>query len=513
MKTSQNILFLMTDQQAANTLGCYGNPFVKTPNLDRLAQTGARFDCHLSNSPVCMAARASLLTGRSPEAHGVFRNGYEVREGILPFFSEILQQAGYRTIWNGKHHWKNQMDGVPEPGRYLGFEEHHLTDDNQMGPYFDWICQQGDQYREMVTGTLFNLPPKEHKFWNGRRYISDDEIRTMRKKHIEPRMFGADKSVSYWISPLPDELTQNAWIADRTIDTIRNHKDHSKPFFLSASFVDPHDPYNPTDRFFSELNPKDCPKRRIKVGEHEKSPPHYQKYIRSETEHPWVNRLLRHTEDEWQMLRTCYFAKVNAVDYHIGRILKALEETGLRDSTTIIFTSDHGDMMGDHGMITKGDFHYDSCIRIPLLVKSPEKPEGFVCEKPTTLLDLFPTFLDFAGIEKPKTLLLEGQSLKPVVENQKGFDRDFGCVEIFATVDGTHHPSQWGKTIRNKKWRYTWFPGNKYGQLFDLEADPNEFSNLWGESKYAEIEKSLQNRLFELWMSRCAPLPASIYPV
>lgn len=517
MPSRPHILLLLTDQQAASTLGCHGNPAVTTPQVDRLAAEGVRFDCNTSNCPVCMPARASLLTGRSPEAHGVFRNGFDLDPARLPLFSTFLRDSGYRTVWTGKHHWRCQLDAPPPTDTpYFGFDQHHLTDDNQIGPYFDWICAQGDLYREMVLGTLFNLPRPDHPWWHRRDYLSPEAIAAARRKHIEPRMPSTDKSINYWLSPLPDELTQNAWIADCAIDTIQSHSNPDQPLFLAASFVDPHDPYNPTEKFAASVDPALVPPPKNRPGEHDTSPPHYQRYVRAQTEHAWVNRVVRQTPDEWRALRTAYFAKVNAVDHHVGRILAALETRGLADDTLVVFTSDHGDMMGDHGMITKGDFHYDACIRTPLVVRPPRAlrtTPGRVVTRPTSLLDLAPTFLAAAGLGPPPDLLLEGENLLPVLTGESEPRREFAVVEIFATVDGTHHPDQWAKTLRNSKWRYTWFPGDLYGQLFDLESDPDEFENLWGHPSHSAIQAELKDHLFTTLQTRCAPLPSSRYPV
>jgi len=463
-----------------------------------------------------MPARASFLTGRSPEANGVLRNGYALNENALPLFSEILRRNGYRTVWNGKHHWKCQMDGVPGPGRYFGFDEHNLADDNQIGPYFDWLCSHGRKYRDMAVGNMYNLPPEDHPFWVGREYIGPAEIAMMRSRHIEPRMLHPDRNVCYWISPLPDDLTQTAWIADRAIETIQRGSD--QPFFIAASFADPHDPYNPTEKFFREIDPKQCPPPKVRAGEHEMSPPHYRAYLDGAVKSPefgWINRALRHSPEEWQMLRTCYFAKVNAIDYHIGRILSALDQAGLKDDTAVVFTSDHGDMLGDHGMITKGSFHYDSCIRTPLIVRPGQTgARGAVCETPTNLLDLFPTFLDLAGIDHSR-VLLEGRSLKPLFcGSEASFERDFTISEIYRPHgDPSIYRSEWAKTLRNTKWRYTWFPGDRFGQLFDLENDPDEFDNLWGNPEFSATREGLRTRLFEMLATRSAPLPAPQYYV
>lgn len=508
-----NILLILTDQQAANSLGCYGNSFVQTPNLDRLAAGGTRFNCNLTNCPMCMPARMSLLTGRSPEVHGVLRNGLEFSEGRLPIFSQELRRRGYRTVWNGKEHWRCEEDGVPGPGIFLGFDEHHITNDNQIGEYYDWVCGHGKEFQEIVTGSLFNLPDRDHPFWKDREFISAEEISRQRARYIEPRMPSEDKSINYWVSPLPDELTQNAWIADHTIRALDAQKDSDRPFFIAASFVDPHDPYNPTEKFFQTIDVKACPRRRIRIGEHTTSPPHYLKYLRGEYKDSWINRVVRQSEEEWQMLRACYFAKVNAVDYHVGRILDALKSSDAGPHTTVIFTSDHGDMMGDHGMITKGDFHYDSCIRTPLIVYSPGHQQRPVYDEPTTLLDQFPTFLDLTGMGRPSDLLLEGESLIACMFDQSHSIRKFGMTESFGSVDGSPNHLHWAKTIRNEKWRYTWFPGGTQGQLFDLERDPDEFWNLWDDPSYRDIRTTLQEQLLESLTARCAPLPTSRFRV
>lgn len=504
-------MLIMTDQQAANTLGCYGNTFVSTPNLDRMAREGARFDCHISNCPLCAPARSSIITGRSVSAHRVYRNGFDLKSANLPTFADMLNQAGYATVWNGKAHWQCQMDGIHgEDGPYFGFTETHITEDNQIGEYFDWIQKNYPEFVRIATAMLFNLPPKAHKYWAGRKYISPADINKARNDTHIPDF---EKGLCYWTNPLPEEITQNAWITDHTIAALKKYTEAGRKFFITASYVDPHDPLNPTKNFIKELEANRCPPPKVKYGEHAGSPPHYRDYIAGKGHHPqWIKSMVGMDLLEWKKARTHYFAKVNAVDFYIGKLLSVLRELGIYEDTTIMFTADHGDMMGDHGMIAKGDFHYDSCIRVPMIIKTIDMSKMQNIHQATSHLDIFPTMLDAAGISPSKYLHLEGHSLLPLTRGKPTGHPDFAFAEIYGSY-APHSPDKWAKTIRNRKWRYTWFPGNKYGQLFDLQKDPDEFNNLWDSEEHKEVKREMLIRLLNIMATTIAPLPETKFPV
>ena len=511
---SKHILLILTDQQAATATGCYGNPCSHTPNMDSLAATGTRFDCHISNNPVCMPARASIITGRSTAAHRLYRNGFELAEDFLPTFGNLFVQAGYRTTWIGKTHWQCQYDGPHDHEPYYGFEHTELTEDNQIGKYVDWVKQEHPDCFKYVEATLMNLPDKTHPYWEGREYYSEENTRKILPDVLGSRIPFKSSWPEVWVNPLPEEATQTAWIADRAIDAIRTAENDGQPMLTVVSFVGPHNPYNPTQMHLDAIADRSCPPPIQREGEHDLSPPHYRDYLKGEHVHPWIKGMLDMSDEEWQIMRRHYFAKTGQVDHHLGRVLDALRESGLYDDTTILFSSDHGDMAGDHGMAAKSGFPYDSCIRVPMIINDPEHRDKAPCvvEQATSHLDLFPTLLDAAGIECPETLHLDGHSVMPLTRNEKTQHPEFSFSE---TLDGNDLPRGvefWPKTLRNNRWRYTYFHGNRYGQLFDLEADPDELNNLWGTEAYRKIEDRLRMTLLDTLVASESPLSKTVLP-
>lgn len=455
-----NILLIMTDQHRMDAIGAYGNKVIRTPNLDSLAAGGVRFTNCWTQHPVCMPSRASIFTGRYPSSHGVRTNGIRLPKHEVTL-AQALLDSGYQTFGAGKFHFIPHfpygtplplMETHPEP--YYGFREFHLGEDGRSGEQWVWMEKNHPQY------------------------------------HRKPD------------NQIPVELHNSSWVASHTVDFIRRAAKQEAPFFAFASFVDPHHAYNPPSPYREMYDPKDMPAPVLRPEEREDKPPHYNAMY--DMYKGWGDPI-RH--------RTQYYGEVTFIDDSVGRILKTLEELKVRDNTLIVFLSDHGDLLGDHHLFTKGPFHYRHCASVPLIVNMPGKAaaskvvDGIVQE-----IDVMPTILDLAGVKIPDGV--QGRSQKAVVsgsETDTGYQSaliEYGTSGVTAPEAGAKDRASvdlW--TLRTNKWRLSYYPSFKTGELYDLEADPDEFRNVWSLTKSDRIQQTLKAELLDRILLAHDPLP------
>ncbi len=448
-KTKPNVLLIMTDQHRKDAIGAYGNPVIRTPNLDHLAATGVRFDNCWVQHAACMPSRACIFTGRYPLAHGVRSNGIPLSEDETTL-AHVFARNGYRTGGAGKFHFLPHypyrsplpmMETHPEP--YYGFQEFHLGEDGRSGEHWVWIQRHHPEY---------HLVP-DHK--------------------------------------IPLELHNSAWSASHTIDFIRRCVDKDNPFFAFCSFVDPHHSYNPPAPYKDMYRQEDMPKPLTREGEGEDKPPKIQAAMKRR----------EGVRDDVAYNRTQYYGEVTFIDDSIGRILKTLDELNVRENTLIVFISDHGDMLGDHGLYFKGVAYWQSAS-VPLIVNWPGHARaGKVVEGIVQEIDVLPTVLDLVGLQTPPGV--QGRSQAAIVTTD---DTDTGYEYAYVEHAGSDY------TLRSLKWRFTFYPGKDYGELYDLEADPDEFVNLWDKAEYHDRKAELTNKLLARIVATRDPLPIKEKP-
>ncbi len=471
-----NIVFICPDQHRADSIAAYGNPVCQTPNLDQLAQQGVLFERCFAQNPVCMPQRSSIMTGRLSRNHGVLTNGIPLRRD-MPTLADILKADGYRTAAFGKTHLTPQEDGVPEAPHY-GFEHLDSVEDCRVGPYLEWVLSEFPEYEGYIIGTLFNLPTNE-QHWKGRRDFRKEYLQA-RRKHVQPLEISDTCNWGYGhYSPLPEEAHHNRWIADRVLSYLEKG-DSSKPLFMWIGFVDPHNPFDPPERFRRMYPPQEVDERIHRDGEEDLWPPHtraFREYYRS------------FTESDWRTLRALYYGSVTFMDQEIGRIIAALEEKLDMENTILVFVADHGEILGDHGIRGKTAYHYDSCIRVPLICRwDGHWAAGARESEITESTDLGPTLLEEAGVHH--NTLMEGRSFAPLLRGEEWEEaRGHAYSESYAggPEDPTPAPITWAKTIRTDRWRATFYPSADYGELFDLRNDPEEVHNLWFRPEHREV--------------------------
>lgn len=477
-----NILLVMADQWAAASLGVYGCdvPGV-SPHLDALAARGVTYERHYTPIPLCGPSRNALFSGMSPQSSGVVGNDVEPRPGT-PFVPSLLRAAGYRTAGAGKFHFTPHSNYPPADLSHLGFDEVEVTEDTKHGPWLDWVAAGHPEYYERALATAWPMPYLRSLPPDGRD--ATDEWDRARRTHLDPLRAPPYRRI-FHPSPLPAELHQTSWITDRAIAHLDEMARADDPFFQFVSYVDPHDPYDPPEEWASRYDWRDMP------------PPVPQEWSRGDG--PWQYAAFQDSKFEldsfddeaWARLRAAFYASCAFVDDQVGRLLRHLRETGLEHDTLVLFTTDHGDVIGDHGLLMKGPWHYDRTIRCPMLVAGPEVAAGRRFAGLTGHLDVMPTLMAAAGVGAPagegRPLPLTGPELaaekghaRLVVETNTSYVAPADPVRTLLTDDG---------------WRLTVFPGQRYGELFDLRSDPDEQLNRWRDPDCLQRRLSMTEQL------------------
>lgn len=491
MPAPPNILCFVTDQHRADHLGCYGNPQVRTPNIDRLAAEGVLFTESYVANPVCMPNRASLFTGTYPQAHGLLENGFTLSpsEVVLP---EVLRRAGYQTASFGKIHlapfgmkpeqavyhyelhesatWWEEGHDLSLP--YYGFEEVRLADGH--GPY------------------IFG----DYKRWLEAKKPGANELLRPGRAVAPPT--GAREC---WKAAIPHELHYNTYIADRTVDFLRT-RDSDRPFFAWCSFPDPHHPFSPPRPYCDMYDPRDIrfsPARR--PGELDDLPPYFAECYRGERDSGGLRGDLRAvTDDHYREIIALTYGMISMVDDNVGRVMSALEEERLLEDTIIVFLSDHGDLMGDHWLINKGPFLYRGLVRVPTIWRLPGGARNQVCTQFVSAVDVCPTLLELCApdLQRP----LQGSSYAHLLRDPRGDFRD--CIYI--EYDESYLSDRL-RQIRTKRWALTYLTQSRTGLLFDLAADPEELCNLWDKPKYQATRRDLLLELLQTSARAQGPPP------
>jgi len=457
-----NILLLYTDQQRWDALGANGHPDIQTPNLDRLCAEGLNCDHFFVQNPVCMPSRISLLSGLYPSTLGILRNGITVSTDtiVLP---HLLHNYGYHSANIGKLHFlphANRDHRNPHPA--YGFD--HLEISDEPGCYEDayraWVQRQAPEEMDKIS---VGLPPAT-EVWQ-RTMQLDDGIH-------HPEMRFPKEAIPFGSR---DDLTHTAFVAEQTMAYVERHR--QAPFFCIAGFYSPHSPWVAPQSFIDLYNPQAL------------SLPAFP---------PDVDRrrsVEAFSDQELRAARQGYYAMVSEVDHHVGRILDRLETLGLSENTIIIFSSDHGEWLGEHLRYGKGYPAHDCISRVPFIVRwprgiaSPGRTEHDILEA----TDVVPTLLDCVGIPVPGHL--QGRSFLPLVEGRHTVGRTSALTE-----------GEGWKTVRTETMRYL-IEADGHESLFDLEADPDAYRDLAADSRYAVSLAQIRHHLLTRLLKQEHPRP------
>ncbi len=493
-----DIVFFMLDQLAAKWIELAESAGVcDLANLRRLRQGGTTFDRAFCSSPLCCPARASLATGLQPRAHGVIEIGYRLNPAI-PTFMRALRDAGWRTGAFGKVHLRPNFYGTPDNSVY-GFEVNHITEDSRDGEWLEWIHREHPEHFDAVLSTagLFALMPGSAAFGPDRINLRE-RIKTLSGGSL----FAPDGPL-----PFPEVLSQSNWITDRAIDFI-NETPATAPLYAHVSYVQPHGPFTPPEGYRERINVNAIPEPAPAEWEDD---PHAPAAIRA------FDNLI---DEHWRETRAYYFADLLHLDTQLGRLHEALERRGKLDNTHVIFVADHGELLLDHGLRHKEHKHYDACIRIPLYWSGPEVQANTRTNALVQLEDICPTIFDLMELPLPQPPTdgwlrddqrdelpcFYGRSLRPLLEGTPADDwRDGVFIESYNGIV-YHDTSEWARTIRTSRHRYTYFPDGG-AQLFDLHDDPDEQHNLIGDPATLAMQQELQTALLNAVILQDLPKP------
>lgn len=438
-----NILWYCTDQQRFDTIGALGNPHVKTPVLDQLVKQGVAFTNAYCQSPICTPSRASFMTGLYPSRARTTRNGNATFPSDIPLISKLIADAGYRCGLVGKFHLVS-AGKRPEPRLNDGFEywqhSHAPRDDWPEGThaYADWVREQGGDLNEMTAS-------------------------------------GASVSA---------EFHQTKWASDCAIDFIS--QEHDRPWMLNLNVYDPHPPFIPPAEYADKFQPDDMPGPNFRDSdlEHQKKLEAVDFQVKGKTPE----------ECDAKSVQAKYYAMIAQIDDQFSRILEVLDNTGQRENTLVIFTSDHGEMLGDHGLMYKGCRFYEGLVKVPLIFSMPESLQNNQkCNGLVELVDLSATLLDVAGVEIPAHH--QGRSLWPILVGNESGDTIRSSVrsEYFDALDTsfTGGSGSFATMYRDERYKLVIYHDHNLGELYDLEEDPWEYNDLWENSDYSDIKNRL----------------------
>ncbi len=479
-----NILLITSDQQHWNTLGCL-NSEIETPNLDRLAEQGTLFNRAYVPNPTCTPTRASIITGMYPSQHGAYSLGTKLMEDVHTV-GEDFSDAGYQTALVGKAHFQplRERDG------YSSLESYPIMQDLDFwrgfnGPFygFEHVELARNHVDEAHVGQHYAIWMEENGLDNWRDYFRPPTGNNRSQRHK-------------WL--IPEEFHYDRWIAERSNALMSEYAENDDPFFLWASFFDPHPAYLVPEPWDTMYDPAALTVPTASPGEHDRNPPHFQMtQQRKPNFSPWresgqgIHGMRSHLFDKEAMAKNIavYYAMTTLMDKYIGVILDKLEALGLAENTLVLFTSDHGHFYGQHGLIAKGPFHYEDLIKVPYIVRMPGRtPAGRRSEALQTLVDLAPSFLSVCGIEPPGTMTGVDQSAVWFGEADSARDH--------VVVENRHEPTTIHvKTYVDARYKLTVYYQQTYGELFDLEADPGETNNLWDDPSYSALKAELIQKL------------------
>ena len=488
-----NVVWFCADQMRYDSVDCLGNDLIQTPNIGSIGRRGVRFHNHHTPCQSCMPSRATMFTGLYPRHHGVHRNGVALNES-LSVVPRTLAENGFRTYGAGKFHMQplrapvdkqmpessafwNQPNAHEWRGPYYGFE----TVDIMMGD--GYFCLYGGHYHHWLQ----THHPEIAELYSPEAALSD----------IPDDLFEVFKLA------VPQHLHYDFWIADQAVNFI-DGADPSESNFLYVSFPDPHHPFTPPKPYCDLYDPKDMPLPRKRAGELDLMPsylsapgdPWAQFGSQSYTEvpdGPMESGAMRTTadisEETMRLIIAHTYGMVELIDDAVGRVIDALRRKDMLKDTLLIFTTDHGELLGDHGLLRKGPPPYRELTRVPMMMSGPDIPQGCEVNTLTSHIDIYATICDYLNIPAPET---DGESLLPLTRQSDGWNRD--------VLYGEHHTrafeEQYNVSLITKQWRLSIYPENAdWGELFDLKNDPGEHQNLYHAPEAQEVVKEMHDQL------------------
>lgn len=455
MAKRPNILWYCTDQQRFDTIGALGNPHVQTPNLDAFVGSATTFTHAYCQSPICTPSRSSFMTGMYPSRVHNCRNGNESFDGHPPLISKLIADSGYDCGMVGKFHLqssgKRTEPRLDDGYRFWKFSHAPRDDWDEGHDYADWVREKGADLGELLEG---------------------------------------DENV-------PTEFHQTTWTSDRAIEFISEKRDG--PWFLTLNPYDPHPPFIPPKSYADRFDVEAMPGPYFRESDLEQ-----QKNL---VDLDFQTNVQRPEDFDGKKQQALYYAMIAQIDDQFARILKHLDDTGQRDNTVIIFTSDHGESLGDHGLQFKGCRFYEGLVRVPLIFSwKGHFQAGLRSDALVELIDMSATLLECAGVELPEQM--QGRSLLPILDGsaQPQEHREFVRSEYFDALDSSFCPGDGDQSFatmyRDRRFKLVVYHGHELGELYDLQNDPWEFDNLWDDPGFANDKLRLIHASFNASMTQ-----------
>ena len=510
-----NFLLITTDQHRADHLGCYGAKSLSTPNIDRLAQQGTRYENAYVASPVCMPNRASIATGRMPSLHGVRHNGLNLKIGSRTF-ADLLRTAGWRTSLSGKAHFQC-VTRNPAAMRVFPHMGHVLEAVVKSEGRYDQEC--GPSWRE---GRIRDLDKPYYGFdqvdlASGHGdCVAGDYIRWVAAQGGDlDRLAGPENALpgtpspapQAWRTAVPEELYPTRYVESKTIERLREYAGTGSRFCHWMSFCDPHHPFTPPGKYWDMYRPED-----VEVPPSFFEPKDsFATALQNQRQSGGANlngtSAIAVSEDELRSAIALTYGMIAMIDESVGRVLDQLDSLGLASNTIVVFTSDHGDLMGDIGLIFKGPYHFRGLIRTPLIWFDPRRPEASISWDPVSAIDIPATILESATVQP-----FNGFQGIPFKDGNGRACVSRECVliedEIQSNMPGRQTRGR-ARTLLSGDWRLTIYDDITDGALFNLKDDPSELQNLWDDQEHSDIRASLVEKLVRQMIAHTetSPLP------
>lgn len=440
-----NILWICTDQQRYDTIHALGNKHIRTPNIDKLVATGTAFEHAYCQSPICTPSRSSFLTGMYPSTIHACINGSDRWGEAAPLITKTLADVGYDCGLAGKLHLSSAMAHEPElrpkDDGYRRFWYSHAPHQGigKGNQYTDWLTSVGQDYNKLK------------------------------------------KQYGY----IPAKWHQTTWCADRAIEFMK--EEHKGPWLCSVNIYDPHGPFDPPQEYVDRFDIDSLPGPLFRESD-----------LAAQERLAALNfqgKAKRPVYPKAKLTLAKYWAQIELIDENVGRMLDVLEQTGQRENTLVIYSSDHGETAGDHGLNKKGCRFYEGLVRVPLVFSWPGRiQQGLRSNALVELVDITPTLLELTGLPVPETM--QGRSLLPILEGKsdQGKHRDFVRSVYYKALEG---PASYATMIRTPEYKLVNYHGHQTGELFDMTKDPHEFENQWDNPEYAAVRFELMQKSFD----------------
>ena len=469
MSTRPNILWICTEHQRFDTVNALGNGHIRTPNLDRLVREGVAFTHAFAQCSVCTPSRSSFLTGRYPVTTRCRQNGQNIPDDEI-LITRVLRDTGYDCGLAGKLHVSASAGDSERriDDGYRTFEWSHGVSGEGGGDYTRWLAGKGKTFDDVY----------------GRCSIPFSREVTDR------------------------EHNQTTWCFDRTLAFVQEKRD--RPWLMSVNPHAVHDPFAFLREYYDRYDPDTLPSPRFRPGELEGKPYPQQASHRGRPKGGFAGT----TDRQRREMVAAYYATIEHIDHELGRALDWLDESGQRQNTLVIFMSDHGDMLGDHGVFTKGAFLYDPALRVPLIFSWPGRlPCDRQYDALVELVDVVPTLYDLLEMDIP--VRVQGRSLMPVITGEISCgDHREGVYAEYYNANPAHTAPHRARTYatmwRDRRYKIVVYHGEELGELYDLEKDPDEFENRWDDPSYAEVRFSLTKKCFDARAFTMDPLPERV---